>query len=145
MPSYTTSGYSPLYQGLRIIDDNALFVRGPDASDLGVACAAQALWYTSHFGIFGMSIALDHCVEERLRKEVRADAYRIHRQLHGLEKWYLEVINAAPLEAQAAALSEEALRLQSESVHLSEVTERMNMETERLRRETERARRDTPR
>jgi hypothetical protein len=95
-----------LRPGLRIDACGFSYLRGPDPSDFGTSMSAEALYNAIFFGAPGVYVALDHCAEEALQAELRAEALRITEALHGLESWLKELYEAGKLESAEGVVSQ---------------------------------------
>jgi hypothetical protein len=117
--------------GLRIDACGCSYLRGPDPSDFGTSMSAEAL-YNAIFGAPGVYLALDHCAEEALQAELRAEALRIMEALHGLKSWLKELYEAGKLESAGGVVSQG---------QQSAIVSQLNSKTERLKRDSERMKR----
>ncbi len=130
-------------QGLRVFPDDAYFVRGPDASELGAKYSCFALFNAVEFGSVAVYAFVKCCSDQGLRAQLRKDALKIAAQLRDvgpLLDHLMAVPTAESTQSEAERLQLETERLQRETEHFRSETERLQRETERMRRETQRLR-----
>ena len=130
-------------QGLRVFADDAYFVRGPDASELGAKYSCFALFHAVWFGSVGLHAFVKCCSDQGLQVQLRNEALKVNVQLRDVEPLLhglMAVPTAEPGWSEAERLQLETERLQQETEHFRSETERLQRETEHMRRETQRLR-----
>lgn len=133
-------------QGLRVFPDDAYFVRGPDASELGAKYSCFALFNAVDFGSLAAYAFAKCCSDQRLQAQLRDDALGVERELCAVEPSLLELMAVPTAESgqpEAEPPQLEIERLRRETEHFRSETERLQRETEHLRRETQRLRQDS--
>lgn len=80
--------YLSLLHGIRFDPVGAYHAQAPDSSDFGIMMSSQALAYAITAATVGLHVALKHCTNTELQKQLRGEALSIVVDLRALETWF---------------------------------------------------------
>lgn len=86
-------------QGLRIFPDDAYFVRGPDASELGVKYSCFALFNAVDFGSVAVYAFAKCCSDQGLQVQLRDDALGVEHELCAVEPSLVDLMAVPTAES----------------------------------------------
>jgi hypothetical protein len=85
-------------QGMRILEGDAYFVRGPDASRLGMKNSCFALVHATGFGLTGVYVFAKRRYDAVSRAELQNQSLKLWAQLRSLETGLAGMVGPAPIQ-----------------------------------------------